>query len=147
MATSAALPGDRHAPPLLARLRKPELLAILLVAVLAAFRVHGSVDPDTSWQLWTADRAFHGARLYRDIVELNPPLWFWMALPIDRVAHWLGMRADALTILVIALACSLSLLATGRLLTHLPERRRAIAAALFAFFAVRHAAPVCTRLR
>ena len=126
MATSAALPDDPHAPTLIARLWKPELLAILLVAVLAAFRVHGSVDPDTSWQLWTADRAFHGARLYRDIVELNPPLWFWMALPIDRVASWLGMRADALTILVIALACALSLLATGRLLTHMPERRRAM---------------------
>ena len=65
----------------------PELLAILLLAALTYFRVQGTVDQDTSWQLWVAERLHHGARLYSDIMETNPPLWFWMALPVDSLAQ------------------------------------------------------------
>ncbi len=43
----------------------------------------GTVDPDVAWQLWIAHQVNHGGRLYRDMVEVNPPLWFWMALPVD----------------------------------------------------------------
>jgi hypothetical protein len=120
---STALHQAAHALEILA---KPEAVAILLIAVLAAFRVHGTVDPDVSWQLWIADRVHHGARLYRDIVEVNPPLWFWMALPMDRIAQLLGVRSDIVTIVAIAIVAALSLLASGRLISDVSDRRRAL---------------------
>ena len=45
---------------------------------------HRSIS-DVAWQLWIARRMHAGANLYRDIIETNPPLWFWMALPVDRL--------------------------------------------------------------
>jgi ABC-type glycerol-3-phosphate transport system substrate-binding protein len=97
----------------LAWFARPDVLALLLLAVLTVFRVQGTVDQDTSWQLWVADRLHHGARLYSDIMETNPPLWFWMALPVDSLAKLLGVRSDALMILAVAAAAALSLVATG----------------------------------
>ncbi|MGE5562864.1 MAG: hypothetical protein ACM3ZV_06080 [Bacillota bacterium] len=112
---------------------RPEMLALAILAIGTLVRLQGSVDPDVSWQLWIADRIHHGARLYRDIVEVNPPLWFWMALPVDSLAKLLGVRADALMILVMAAAAALSIIATARLLTGIPERRRSL---LLAYAAV-----------
>lgn len=109
------------------------MFGLLLLAVATVLRVQGTVDPDVSWQLWIADRVHHGARLYRDIVEVNPPLWFWMALPVDWLAKSLGLRPDALMIVVMAAAVALSIVATGRLLTDIPQRRRAL---LLAYAAV-----------
>jgi hypothetical protein len=110
----------------LAWFARPDVLALLLLAVLTVFRVQGTVDQDTSWQLWVADRMHHGARLYSDIMETNPPLWFWMALPVDSLAKLLGVRSDALMILAVAAAAALSLVATGRLLTHVSAGRRSL---------------------
>lgn len=117
----------------LAWFARPEVLALLVLAVLTFFRVQGTVDQDTSWQLWVAERIHHGARLYSDIMETNPPLWFWMALPVDSLAKLLGVRSDALMILVVAAAAALSLVATGRLLTHVSAGRRSL---LLAFTAL-----------
>jgi hypothetical protein len=103
---------------------RPEVLAILLLAILAAFRAQGSVEPDVSWQLWVADRIHHGARLYRDIVEVNPPLWYWMAIPVDALARFLTVRPDALLILIMAVAAALSVVATARLLPPIAANRR-----------------------
>lgn len=103
---------------------RPEVLAILLLAILAAFRVQGTVEPDVSWQLWVAGRMHHGARLYRDIVEVNPPLWYWMAIPVDALARLVRVRADAVLILIMAAAAALSVAATARLLPPIPANRQ-----------------------
>ena len=124
--------GDAAARAL-AWFARPNVLPLLLLAVLTFFRVQGTVDQDTSWQLWVADRMHHGARLYSDIMETNPPLWFWMALPVDSLAKLLGVRSDALTIVAVAAAAALSLVATGRLLTHVAAGRRSL---LLAFAAL-----------
>jgi hypothetical protein len=111
---------------LLAALRsvRPQWAVLLTVALVAAFRLTGTVDSDVAWQLWVAHQLNHGAQLYRDIVEINPPLWFWFALPIDRAASLTGLRAEAVLVLVVAGLQLLSLAATARLLD-LPRRRKA----------------------
>src|SRR5215469_7696746 len=60
---------------------RPLLPALVLVLVIAAIRSLGTVDSDVSWQLWIAHQLNGGARLYHDIIEANPPLWFWMGMP------------------------------------------------------------------
>jgi hypothetical protein len=65
---------------------QPLLIALAVTAVVTMFRLTGTVDSDVAWQLWIAGRIHAGANLYTDIVETNPPLWFWMALPVDRLA-------------------------------------------------------------
>ncbi|KQS04626.1 hypothetical protein ASG11_10500 [Sphingomonas sp. Leaf357] len=86
------------------------ITAILLVAL------PRPLSPDISGQLWIADRLRHGARLYIDISEINPPLWFWLAMPIDLLADLMGIRAEDGLITVMGGAALASLLATDRLL-------------------------------
>ena len=63
----------------------------------------GPIGPDISGQLWLARTMRHGARLYVDFVEINPPLWFWMAMPVDWVAEGIGVRTVTVIILIIGL--------------------------------------------
>src|SRR6478735_125804 len=94
---------------------RPLTLALIVLAFVTATRLTGTVDSDVAWQLWIAGRIHAGANLYTDIIETNPPLWFWMALPIDRLATILHVRIDAVLILVIGVASAVSLAATDRL--------------------------------
>lgn len=43
--------------------------------------------PDLLWRLYIADGMLNGKVLYRDLLEVNPPLWFWAALPATWVAQ------------------------------------------------------------
>ena len=104
----------------------PLAAALALVTLTTALRLTGSVDTDVSWQLWIAGRMHAGARLYRDIIEVNPPLWFWMALPVDRVATLLHANVDKVLIVGIGLLAALSLAATNKL-SHFGRPRSAAA--------------------
>jgi hypothetical protein len=104
---------------------RPLWLALGIAALLTAFRLTGTVDSDVAWQLWIAGRIHAGANLYRDIVETNPPLWFWMALPVDRLASLLHIRIEAALVLCIGSLVALSLAATERLIRHIEPTSRA----------------------
>ncbi len=62
---------------------RPLAVALAITALITVLRLSGTVDSDVAWQLWIAGRIHAGANLYTDIVETNPPLWFWMAVPVD----------------------------------------------------------------
>src|SRR6476659_10231495 len=118
---SAVFPAPVPPPRLSARLAamvtaRPLLLALLLTTIVTALRLTGPIDSDVASQLWIAQRIHEGARLYRDIIEVNPPLWFWMALPGDRVATLLHWPAPSVLIAAFGLLVPLSLTATERLL-------------------------------
>ena len=106
----------------------PRIIVVLFIAALTAVLLlvmPRSLSPDISGQLWIADRLRHGARLYLDISEINPPLWFWLAMPVDGLADMLGMRAEHVLIAGVGCAALLSLLATDRLLDQYPPETRA----------------------
>lgn len=44
---------------------------------------------DVGWQFWIARQMLGGTTLYDQIWEINPPLWFWSAIPLQ----WLAERA------------------------------------------------------
>jgi hypothetical protein len=121
LATTSAKPRlDGIAPS------RPLWVALALTALVTGLRLNGTVDSDVAWQLWIAGRIHAGANLYRDIIETNPPLWFWMALPIDRVAALLHVRIEAVLVVGIGVLIAFSLAATDRLLGHLAPGRRAL---------------------
>jgi hypothetical protein len=104
----------------------PLWIALAVTALVTGLRLFDTVDIDVAWQLWIAGRLHAGAHLYRDIVEVNPPLWFWMAVPVDAAARALGARPDAVLVLFMGGIVALSLSATNRLLVDIAPPRRAL---------------------
>src|SRR5256885_3200987 len=103
--SAASTVADRgpSSPPGMVRIAatigsRPLWVALVITALVTALRLTGTVDSDVAWQLWIAHRIHAGATLYRDIIETNPPLWFWMALPVDRLASLLHVRVEAVLI-------------------------------------------------
>ncbi|MEO6224444.1 MAG: hypothetical protein ABIO80_01125 [Sphingomicrobium sp.] len=78
-----------------------------------------------AWQLWTGHQLRLGARLYSDIIETNPPLWFWEAIPLDWAGALLHIPSHALLVIAIGCAASLSIWSTGRLVPDLAPPWRA----------------------
>ena len=67
---------------------------------------------DAAWQMWIGRQMLHGADLYTDIVEVNPPIWFWISVPIAGLAEVLkvpGLTAlAAFLFLTVAISTWLS---------------------------------------
>src|SRR5436190_19375388 len=105
---------------------RPAIVAVFVVLIVTALRLGGGVDSDVASQLGTAQRIHEGARLYRDIVEVNPPLWFWMALPIERLAAFLHLPATSVLIAAFGLIAALALAATDRLVSHFATTHRTL---------------------
>ena len=105
---------------------RPLTAALVVLVLVTALRLTGTVDSDVAWQLWIAGRIHAGANLYTDIIETNPPLWFWMALPVDRVAALLHLRIEPVLISAIGGLSALALAATDRLVRDMPPGRRAL---------------------
>ena len=57
---------------------------VALVALACQWRI--GFNNDNAWLLYCAARVLDGARLYVDLVEINPPLIVWLNIP----AVWLG---------------------------------------------------------
>jgi hypothetical protein len=76
----------------------PELLAVLvLIASWIAMRGI-PVGNDVVWELWIARQMLGGTQLYSQIVEVNPPLWYWMAMPVQWAAEMTGIAATRLMV-------------------------------------------------
>jgi hypothetical protein len=82
----------------------PWVILLLIAPVL--FKV--PITHDEIWRMWIGRQMLHGAQLYRDIIEVNPPLWFWMAVPVDWLSALFHLRSDHLLILVIGCLAALS---------------------------------------
>ena len=106
---------------------RPLLTALALTAFITVVRLMDSVDSDVAWQLWISQRIHAGAHLYRDIIEVNPPLWFWMAIPVERVASLFGLSIISVLVVEISLLAALAVAAIDRLIDGVsPERRTAL---------------------
>ena len=71
----------------------PSVLRFLPFATLAmVVAVLSRLPPtnDAAWQIWVGRQILGGAELYRDIIEINPPLWFWIGAPISPLG-WGGL--------------------------------------------------------
>jgi hypothetical protein len=116
-AVSAVLGRGRATWP--SRLFNPDFaptafIALVTIGLVAYFT--GPLCSDVSGQFWIAHAMRRGARLYTDLIEINPPLWFWMAMPLDWLAESLRVRTEPVTIIAVALWILLAVHACRRLL-------------------------------
>jgi hypothetical protein len=117
--------GDGRASRLFGRYG-PEALAAVTALLFATIFRNSVPEPDVSWQLWIAHQLRMGARLYVDIIETNPPLWFWEAIPLDWAGSLLGVPPRELLVVTIGGLSALSLWSTGRLVPYLATPWRAL---------------------
>jgi len=105
-----------------ARIAAVAIPLLLTIALLLLAPIGFSTD--VAWQFWVAHRLRDGAVLYRDIMETNPPLWFWMAIPMDAIAGATGLAPERTLTIALGLAAVLSLAVTERLLDPIPAGRK-----------------------
>ena len=94
----------------------PEYSAILVSVCISGYVLTLSLTHDVSWQFWLARQMLGGVPLYTHLMEINPPLWFWMALPLQRLGIMIGVAPDRLYIVAIIIFAVWSAIVTSRLL-------------------------------
>jgi hypothetical protein len=112
--------------------------ALALVAGTLAAAQSQVPHPDLAYYLYAASRLLDGARLYRDIIEINPPLIIWLNVPAVVFGRFFGI-ADLLAYrLLVSLAVGGLALLTARLADRaapgLNARRSCVLALAFALF-------------
>ncbi len=90
------------------------LPALWLAALL--FYLPTSLHFDVSWYLVATERFVGGARLYQDVIEVNPPLAFYLMVPPVLVAGVTGIPSRMLFVAYVFLLLALSLWLVDRLL-------------------------------
>src|SRR5262249_17400023 len=96
------------------------------------------INHDVSWYLLSTGRILDGQRAYRDIVELNPPLAYYLMMPPVAASKLTGLSPEHCFVGYLFLLSAASLVLAYQLLALLPEssslyRRGMLAAVLGAF--------------
>ncbi len=124
MPTASAATPSRGLVPALGRWW-PEVLAGLLWFGALVALIGMPVSHDVVWQLWIARHMNGGVGLYSWIMEVNPPLWYWMAQPIDFISAATGIPATTVLCFVVFLCIGASLGLSAALLAERPAGQRA----------------------
>jgi hypothetical protein len=85
------------------------------LAALTLMAAERRVTPsDLGIYLYAAERLLDGGTLYRDVVEINPPLIVWLNLPAVLLARWTSLPADTAYRLTITALFVFSIWLCGR---------------------------------
>src|SRR4051794_30954465 len=101
-------------------------LALALVAVVGPVFFEIQITHDAAWQMWIGRQLLHGADLYSDIIEVNPPLWFWIAEALSALAQLLGISGLGGLVTFFLLCIAISVVLSDTLLQDLSPRLRAL---------------------
>lgn len=104
-----------------------EAIVVPLTALLMLVMRNLPLTHDVIWQLWISRQMLGGVELYSQINEINPPLWFWMAMPLHRIAAALALPAPTILVWFILLLALTSALLVGRIGHFAGPRERAFA--------------------
>jgi hypothetical protein len=88
-ASALIIPGAL--PALLERRSVLWSIAAVVVGVTVAAQLASLATPDIAFLLYTGGRVLDGARMYRDIVEINPPLIVWLNVGVVGLARMLHL--------------------------------------------------------
>jgi hypothetical protein len=114
----------------------PAVFALIVAAAASAvFYAQGRLHHDPSFILVATRRWLDGAVLYRDIIEINPPLIFYLTAPAVWLSNRLGVRDTVVFIWLVCGATAISLVWCSSLLDRVavlsPARRAFIVAGCF----------------
>jgi hypothetical protein len=90
--TSSLLSGSRSATwsqTTATALFSLALAGILIAGLWAMLQL--TPTGDIVWRLYVAEQVAQGKVIYQDVIETNPPLWFWAALPWHYLGQMLGV--------------------------------------------------------
>ncbi|OYU76882.1 MAG: hypothetical protein CFE32_08250 [Alphaproteobacteria bacterium PA3] len=93
-------------------LAKPVVLAGCLAFVWLASLISAvALQPatDIAWRYFIAGGILEGKTLYRDVIDLNPPLWFWAAIPSVWIGNVLGVGAHVAAMMLAHLSSLIAL--------------------------------------
>ncbi len=100
--------------------------ALGLVAILASFGIARTVwNRDVALTVYYAGQMIDGSRLYRDILEIDPPFVFWAGVPVVWAARIVGMAPIYLYQAAVALAAVFVLYLLWQELAWIPAPGRA----------------------
>ena len=98
------------------------LIAIaVLFAIQITIRLGSELNHDTAWYLYVAQGLLNGGELYREFVEVNPPLGMWLTVPVVMLSGAIGLAPIETIYGVFFIATALSLLLLRRYLTMIRE--------------------------
>jgi hypothetical protein len=112
------------------------LPALAVFALAIALRGIVPANSDVSWDITVAEKVLAGARLYVDVIEVNPPATIYLYLPATAFAHFLALKPEWAVNAFVFLLAGASLWFTSRLASSarlLPQVDGRIAAACIAF--------------
>lgn len=92
-----------------------QVLTVALLAAALAIGVFVPV-PDVTWLQIAAQRALHHQQLYRQVLEVNPPLSVFIYAPALLLADRVGLQPEAATAALCVLAIVVSLALSGAIL-------------------------------
>lgn len=101
----------------------PVLMAAALVAVAVLAIATQTINHDSAWYLEATARFLDGARLYDDIIEINPPLAFYLTVPPVWLAKTVGVSAIPVFFGYVFAVMGVSLFLVGRLVAAVPFAR------------------------
>lgn len=96
--------------------RLPYVLSaiIFLTAVVRIWL--SSLNHDAAWLVWAGERVRGGAQLYTDIIEVNPPLIFWLGRPAAWISDVTGLSLGGGYKAWVFLLAAVSLILSAQLL-------------------------------
>ncbi|MEH6758540.1 MAG: GtrA family protein [Parasphingorhabdus sp.] len=107
-----------------------ELATIIFALMLLPFLINIPLTHDVSWQFWIARQINGGTPLYSHIMEINPPLWFWMGAVLDMVGEAISAQPHTLYVIFIIASAVFSVTAFIRL-ADLPDRNSELISSIF----------------
>lgn len=72
-------------------LRGAPLIAALMLLGSLLYYLPGTINHDSAWSLYSTRQWLDGARFYVDLVEINPPLNFYLHVPPVLLFRWTGL--------------------------------------------------------
>lgn len=82
--------GEAKLPPSVAL----AIVALILFSLILSLNLNPTSD--ITWRFHVAHSTLAGKEIYRDLIETNPPLWFWASLLWTQIATPLGVSAYAI---------------------------------------------------
>lgn len=89
----------------------PEAVVTLGIITSLFLLINIPLSHDVVWQSWVARQMLGGAELFQDILELNPPLWFWWAMPPEWLAQFSALSSKQTIILSVFTYAGLAMVA------------------------------------